>query len=114
MAGEWSAWTWVRVHSVRPIYRAGITLPFTGGRPHAAHPSLGRLWSMFKALLVQDEDIDRRDLVLAQHAFYTGARAILKIQAFLLARGRYDELHATPMRRSARELCREILVLEGG
>jgi hypothetical protein len=49
---------------------------------------------MFKALLVEDEDIDRRGLVLAQHSFYTGARAVLKIQAFLLARGRYDELHA--------------------
>ena len=35
-----------------------------------------------------------RELVLARNSFYTGARGILKIQAHLLKRGRYDELHA--------------------
>jgi hypothetical protein len=57
-------------------------------------PSLRRLWKMYKALLAQDEAIDRRDLVLAQDSFYNGARAILRVQAFLIERGRYDELHA--------------------
>ena len=57
-------------------------------------PSLRRLWTMYKALLASDDEIDRRDLVLAQTSFYTGARAILKIQAYLLERSRYDELHA--------------------
>ena len=60
----------------------------------AATPSLRRLCTMFKALLATEEDIDTRELVLAQNAFYTGARAVLKVQAYLLERGRYDELHA--------------------
>jgi len=41
-----------------------------------------------------DEELDRRDLALAQDSFYNGARGILKVQAYLLERGRYDELHA--------------------
>ncbi len=56
-------------------------------------PSLRRLWTMYKALLAQDEDIDRRNLVLAQKSFYTGARTMLKVQAYLIERSRYDELH---------------------
>jgi hypothetical protein len=40
------------------------------------------------------QELDRRDLVLAQDSFYNGARGILKVQSFLLERGRYDELHA--------------------
>ena len=32
--------------------------------------------------------------MLAQSSFYSGARAILKVQAHLIERGRYDELHA--------------------
>ena len=59
------------------------------GKPAmAATPSLRRLCTMFKALLATEEDIDRRELVLAQNAFYTGARAVLKVQAYLLERGR--------------------------
>jgi hypothetical protein len=44
-------------------------------------PSLRQLWKMYKALLARDEDIDRRDQVLAQNSFCTGARAILKVQS---------------------------------
>jgi hypothetical protein len=57
-------------------------------------PSLRHLWTMCEKLLASEEDIDRRDRVLAQSAFYTGARGILKVQSYLLERGRYDELHA--------------------
>jgi hypothetical protein len=56
-------------------------------------PSLRQLW-LYKALLSRNEELGRRDLVLAQDAFYTGARGVLKVQAYLLERGRYDELHA--------------------
>jgi hypothetical protein len=48
----------------------------------------------YKAPLARDDDIDRRELGLAQTAFYNGARGILRVQAYLLERGRYDELHA--------------------
>jgi len=33
-------------------------------------------------------------LGLEQNSFYNGARAILRVQAYLLERGRYAELHA--------------------
>jgi hypothetical protein len=59
-------------------------------------PSLRQLWKMYKALLASDDDLDldARDIVLARNSFYVGARGILKIQSYLLKRGRYDELHA--------------------
>ena len=56
-------------------------------------PSLRMLWKLYKALLARDEDLTRRDLTLAQDSFYSGARAILKVQAYLIEHGRYDELH---------------------
>jgi len=56
-------------------------------------PSLRRMWRMYKALLAEDPEIDRRDIVLAQTAFYTGARGILKVLDFLIERGEYDEVH---------------------
>jgi len=61
--------------------------------------------TLHKALLASEDefDIDGHDLVLALKSFYTGARGILKIQAFLLARGRYDELHAM-IRRHGRQI----------
>jgi hypothetical protein len=57
-------------------------------------PSLRQLWRLYKAYVTTEPDIARREMVLAQNSFYAGARAILKVQAFLLERGRYDELHA--------------------
>jgi hypothetical protein len=44
--------------------------------------------------MAREADFDARDPVLAHNSFYMGARGILKVQAVLLARGRYDELHA--------------------
>jgi hypothetical protein len=49
-------------------------------------PSLRQLWKMYKELLASDLDPDARDLVLARNSFYIGARAVPKIQAFLLER----------------------------
>ena len=41
-------------------------------------PSLRRLWTMYKRLLVED-GFGRRDLIFAQGAFYAGARGVLKV-----------------------------------
>jgi hypothetical protein len=54
-------------------------------------PTLRRLWTMYKKLLVED-GLGRRDQVLAQAAFYSGARAILKVLGYLAERGDADEL----------------------
>ena len=83
-----------RVYSVHRVYRACITLPFTRETRMTPTPSLRLLWKLYKALLERDEEVDRLDLMLAQNSFYSGARAILKVQAYLIERCRYDELHA--------------------
>jgi hypothetical protein len=49
---------------------------------------------MYKKFLACEDDIDRRNLVLGQNAFYSGARGSLNVQAELLERGRYDEMLA--------------------
>jgi hypothetical protein len=54
-------------------------------------PSLRRLWTMYKKLLAED-GFGKRDLVLAQNAFYTGARSVLKMLGYLAERGDMDEL----------------------
>ena len=59
-----------------------------------ATPTLRQLWRLYKAYVTTEPDIARRDMVLAQSSFYSGARAILRVQAHLLERGRYDELHS--------------------
>lgn len=52
-----------------------------------------------KKLLVED-GLGRRDQVLAQAAFYSGARGVLKVLDFLLERGEEDEALKT-IRRQA-------------
>jgi hypothetical protein len=52
------------------------------------------MWVLYKKILTQVGDLDRRDLLLAQNAFYTGARGILKILAYLTRRGDYDQAHS--------------------
>jgi len=66
-------------------------------------PSLRMLWKLYRVLLARDEDLTRRDPTLAQDSFYSGARAILKIQAYLIEHGRYDELH-TMTRKHGRQI----------
>jgi hypothetical protein len=54
-------------------------------------PSLRRMWTIYKALLVQD-GLSRRDQILAQGAFYSGARCVLKVLDYLVEGGDVDEL----------------------
>jgi hypothetical protein len=65
-------------------------------------PSLRRLWTMYKELLVTDGS-SRRDQVLAQGAFYSGARAILEVLGHLTERGDPGELERV-VRRHARAI----------
>lgn len=65
-------------------------------------PSLRRLWTMYKKLLVED-GLGRRDQVLAQAAFYSGARGVLKVLGYLAERGETDELERV-VRRHARAI----------
>ena len=37
----------------------------------------------------------KRDVAITQLAFYSGARGVLKVLAYLIDRGDYEELHAT-------------------
>ena len=57
---------------------------------------------MYKKLLVED-GLSRRDQVLAQAAFYSGARAVLKVLGYLAERGDVDELERV-VRRHARAI----------
>lgn len=41
-----------------------------------ATPSLRKMWTFYKHLLVED-GFDRRNQILAQAAFYSGARCVL-------------------------------------
>jgi hypothetical protein len=70
-------------------------------------PSLRRMWTMYKKLLVED-GMSRRDQVLAQAAFYSGARCVLKVMVYLVEGGALDELQLV-IRRHART----IRVLQG-
>jgi hypothetical protein len=62
---------------------------------------------MYKKLLVED-GLSRRDQVLAQGAFYAGARGVLKVLAYLLERGDDEELRRTIQRQG-----RQIKALQG-
>ena len=70
-------------------------------------PSLRRLWSMYKKLLVED-GMSRRDQVLAQSAFYSGARCVLQVLNHLVEGGKVDELQRVISRHG-----RTIRVLRG-
>ena len=68
-------------------------------------PSLRRMWTMYKRLLAEDDDISPRDLVLAQEAFYSGARGVLKMLDFLIEHGELEELQRV-IRRHGRTIRR--------
>ncbi len=63
--------------------------------------SLRRLWTIYKKILAAD-GIGKRDLILAQHSFYSDARGVLKVLGRLAERGGYDELHKTIERQRPR------------
>jgi hypothetical protein len=69
--------------------------------------SLRRMWPMCKKLLIED-GMSRRDQVLAQGAFYSGARCVLKVLDHLIEDGDVDELQ-----RVIRRHGRTIRVLQG-
>ena len=46
-------------------------------------PSLRRMWRMYKEVLTESRGYDRRDLVLAQGAFYAAARVTWKVLGYL-------------------------------
>ena len=59
----------------------------------ANSPSLRRLWTICKRLASSDGSHSKRDLLVAQSAFYAGARGIVRVLARLVEQGEYDELH---------------------
>ena len=67
-------------------------------------PSLRRLWTMYKKLLVED-GVSRPEQVLAQGAFYSGARCVLKVLDHLVEGGEVEELHRV-IRRHGRTIRR--------
>jgi len=64
--------------------------------------SLRHLWTTCKRIAVEAGS-SKRDLIQTQLAFYSGARGVLKVLAYLIERGEYEELHAT-IRREARQI----------
>ena len=51
-----------------------------------ATPSLRRMWTLYKSLLVED-GFGRHDQILAQAAFYSSARCVLKVLDHLVQGG---------------------------
>jgi hypothetical protein len=64
--------------------------------------SLRRLWTIYKRTAVT-RDLSKRDLASTQLAFYSGARGVLKVLAYLIDHGDYEELHET-IKRHGRQL----------
>jgi hypothetical protein len=64
--------------------------------------SLRRLWTIYKRTAVQ-RGLSKRDLASTQLAFYSGARGVLKVLAYLIERGDYEELHDT-IKRQGRQI----------
>lgn len=53
-------------------------------------PSLRKMWTFYKHMLVKD-GFNRRDQILAQGAFYSGARCVLRVLDHLVEFGEIDE-----------------------
>jgi hypothetical protein len=56
--------------------------------------SLRRLWIIYKRTALKRSS-SPRERINAQLAFYSGARGVLKVLAYLIEHGEYEELHAT-------------------
>jgi hypothetical protein len=61
------------------------------------------MWVMYKKTLSADGDIDRRELILAQSAFYSGARGVLTVLDNMMQQGKIAKMHAT-IDRHARQI----------
>ena len=70
-------------------------------------PSVRRQWKMFKQQLAE-AGLDRRDLVLAQAAFYAGVRVTWKILGYLV-----DEDEPEELERLIRKKAREVYAIQG-
>jgi hypothetical protein len=64
--------------------------------------SLRRLWTIYKRTAVT-RGLSKRDLASIQLAFYSGARGVLKVLAYLIEHGAYEELHDT-IKRQGRQI----------
>jgi len=71
-------------------------------------PSLRRLWKSYKRELISLGELDRRDLVLAQAAFYTGVRITWKLLGYLVEDDDPEELE-----RLIRKKAREVYAIQG-
>ena len=56
--------------------------------------SLRRLWTIYKRTAVT-RDLSNREMANIQLAFYSGARGVLKVLAYLIEHGDYEKLHET-------------------
>jgi hypothetical protein len=65
--------------------------------------SLRRLWTIYKRTSIVTGTGGKRDVVITQLAFYSGARGVLKVLAHLMEKGEYEELHET-IRREGRKI----------
>jgi hypothetical protein len=52
------------------------------------------MWVIYKKILMADGDVARRDLILAQTAFYSGARGVLKVLDSMMQQGKIAKMHA--------------------
>ena len=74
------------------------------------HLSLRRLWTIYRrAATAQGAGATRRDLVLAQVAFYSGARGVIKVLDHMIEEG--DTVGAL---RAIRRLARQAQSLQRG
>ena len=64
--------------------------------------SLRRLWTIYKRTAVT-RGLSRRDVLSTQLAFYSGARGVLTVLAYLIEHGEYEELHET-IKRHGRQI----------
>ena len=69
-----------------------------------AELSIRRLWTMYKRIAIrQGLGASKRDPLLAQGAFYGGARGVLQVLAHMMEHGDYDALHR-PIERQGRQI----------
>jgi hypothetical protein len=64
--------------------------------------SLRRLWIIYKRTAVT-RGLSKRELASTQLAFYSGARGVLRVLAYLIEHGDHEELHET-IKRHGRQI----------
>jgi hypothetical protein len=64
--------------------------------------SLRRLWTIYKRTAVT-RGLSKREMANIQLAFYSGARGVLKVLAYLIEHVDYEELHET-IKRHGRQI----------